>query len=395
MNILLLLVTTLVLLGAIVTFYYYLLVLASALKAKVPPEADTYHNICILIPAHDEEKTIEKTILSCLDIEYPTEKHKLVVLADNCGDRTAQLARKYDNVTVIERTSDKRGKGYALAYAFEECKKYCFDAYLVLDADCQISKGSLTEVNNSIHAGCLAMQLDDISANPDDSIFSYALSVGNKIENDYFYKPKSNLGLSVILRGTGMVLTRKLLEEIPWDSSSITEDIEYSIKLFEKKINIKYIPNEFVSSDFPVNKDQMNIQRNRWAKGNVGFGKKHALSLMVRGIKEKSLLLLDAGFSFLVISKPLVLFFVFSLTGILFAINAMVTNDLLKMELWIMVIILILNITYYLIGVISLGINRKRLFYLIFSPVVALKLILITIRSMVEKTNLWTKTPRN
>ena len=116
-----------------------------------------------------------------------------------------------------------------------------------------------------LRIGDRLLQANDAASNPDVNSMSYAVAVGNLIENELFYAPKSDLGMAVFLRGTGFVLHRDILEDFPWQAHSIAEDMEYGINLIKSKIRIRFVPEVKVSSNFPVQQDQLSIQRIRWA----------------------------------------------------------------------------------------------------------------------------------
>ena len=84
-----------------------------------------------------------------------------------------------------------------------------YDAYLILDADCVIDRHALVSFDMYFMKEAKLLQANDVIANPDDTAMSYALAVGNQLENEYFYAPKSFLRLSVFLRGTGMIIHRE------------------------------------------------------------------------------------------------------------------------------------------------------------------------------------------
>src|SRR5215472_12867440 len=96
------------------------------------------YNFAILIPAHDEEVLLGNLLESISALAYPKELRTVYVVADNCTDKTAELARVYDGVQVYERFDDvKRGKGFALEWIFQklEEKQLIHDAYVIIDAD--------------------------------------------------------------------------------------------------------------------------------------------------------------------------------------------------------------------------------------------------------------------
>jgi 1,2-diacylglycerol 3-beta-glucosyltransferase len=377
-------------------YYSFLAIISFAYKEKInPPQGNPANTFAIVIPAHDEEDIISMTLRSCLEIDYPKDMFRIFVVADNCTDSTAVIARSF-GAECLERNDDKnKGKGCALSWAFEKILPMGYDAFLVLDADCLIDNNSLKEFDKHIEDGHFVLQANDVTSNPDESFLSYVLGVGNVIENELFYVPKSILGLVVFLRGTGMVFHRKILEKYPWRARSITEDIEYTITLLRNDIHVKFIGNTRVLSKYPTTLEQVSIQRKRWATGNFDFGKTHALKLMKEGIFNRNVQLIDAGWTFLVLSRPLVLLelIISFITGILFFVINPGSRAVKYMTF--LVIIAAAQVIYFLAGMMLLGLNLQRIKLLSKIPYALGKLMMISLQSVLKFDNKsWSKTPR-
>src|SRR5215207_1638075 len=130
---------TLHLLTGIGGFYFALLTAATFLPhRRVFRSAPTKPRFAVLVPAHNEEHTLPNTLKSLEQLDYPLECYKVFVVADNCIDATAQVARGY-RCTVWERTvPERRAKGYALSWAFEQIPEE-YDAVVVVDADTEVA----------------------------------------------------------------------------------------------------------------------------------------------------------------------------------------------------------------------------------------------------------------
>jgi cellulose synthase/poly-beta-1,6-N-acetylglucosamine synthase-like glycosyltransferase len=349
----------------------------------------------IVIPAYNEENTLPTALESCSKLDYPKSMYEIFVIADNCSDKTGDIAKGY-GVNVLTRSDKKnRGKGFALTWAFEKILPNEHDAIIILDADCTIDSHALRVFDIHFDNGEKVLQSNDVVSNADESSISYVSAVGNMIENDLFYWPKSKLGLAVFLRGTGMVFAREILETYPWAANSIVEDVEYSINLFRHGINVVFIDNVVVASKFPANVEQLNIQRKRWASGNLSFGKYEAFKLIWQGIKSMDLVLLDAGWTFLTLSRPLAVFtLILALltSGILHFIYTSYESKLMFVFAIVLGFCLLF---YFLLGIVLFGLNKHRLKLLLNTPIVVFKLIVISLLGLtgVEK-ELWTKTPR-
>src|SRR5262249_33750666 len=97
-----------------------------------------YARFALLVPAHNEEAVIGKLLESLSELDYPADQYTVHIVADNCTDTTAELARASGYALVHERSDqEKRGKGFALSWLLEQLEKdqLTYDAYIVLDAD--------------------------------------------------------------------------------------------------------------------------------------------------------------------------------------------------------------------------------------------------------------------
>jgi len=380
-----------------VLYYFFLALVSLKKKDRAVNNGDSLKTrFAVVIPAHNEEESIEHTIRSCQALDYPKNLYDIYVIADNCTDRTAKIAWGID-VKVLERfDQDHLGKGFALEWAFSQLLLQNYASILVIDADCTIDSHALKIFDRYFAEGAHVLQANYVTSNPDDSPMSYALAVGNLTENDLFYAPKSRLGLSVFLRGTGMVFKAEILQKFPWKAHSIVEDVDYSLNLLEQGIRIYFVSEVKVVSEFPVNQKQLQVQRNRWAQGNLKFGKTHALRMLLKGLLKGNLKLADAGWTLLVISRPLVLFGTF--VGLVLALFSYWLDPGVfpkNLVIWDFILLFSL-IIYFGGGVILLGINIKRLIFLLQSPLWVVKLIVISLKGIFEHNKIgWIKTPRD
>ena len=150
----------------------YLLVLAIfARRCRLfPTERDATLRFNIVIPAHDEESGLAATIASLRALDYPTDRYRVLVVADNCCDGTARVAREAGAIVLERRDPDRRGKGYALAHAFEAIEKDgVADVIVVIDADSTASPNLLRAFAQRMEAGALAVQARYGVRNPEAS----------------------------------------------------------------------------------------------------------------------------------------------------------------------------------------------------------------------------------
>jgi hypothetical protein len=386
------------LLPAVACCAYYLFLAAVQLLAgerRQPSATTAAHTFAILIPAHDEEAALPATLAACAALDYPADRFTVYVVADNCADRTTQVAAA-GGAVVLERHDDRqRGKGPALAWALERVLPTRPDAVVVLDADCRLDRHALREFDERLSAGDAVLQASYVAANPEDSGISYAVAVGNVLENDLFYAPKSHLGLAVLLRGTGMVFRRDVLERHPWQACSVTEDTEYTLELLRAGLQVRFLPHTRVVSDFPAHAGQLRVQRQRWAAGNLRFGRAQALRLMAEGVVTGRGTLFDLGWTLLVLSRPLVLAEALAALLLAAACATLVPGPFSSGLLVAAVGVILLQGLYVGLGIVRLGVSARRLALLAGSAAALVRLLGITVRGLFGSRKLaWVRTPR-
>jgi cellulose synthase/poly-beta-1,6-N-acetylglucosamine synthase-like glycosyltransferase len=222
-----------------------------------------------VIPAHDVEAAIEGTLLSLRSIDYPSSLFDTVVVADNCSDRTADVAAA-SGATVYRRHDLSRpGKGHALAWAFErlQADRPGNDAFVLVDADCRASQNLLGAIESRLVDGARAVQVSYVVSNPESSWRSGLRSLAFAYTNTALPLGKSTLGLSAGLLGTGMAFSRLLLEECPWRAFSLTEDLEYHLQLVDRGERVVFAHEASVASAMPTFAEHAFTQELRWATG--------------------------------------------------------------------------------------------------------------------------------
>lgn len=382
--------------GGIVACYWLLALVALTTRAPGGARrAATYHRFLIIIPAHNEERSLARTLRSCLALSYPKERFEVCVVADNCSDRTAEIARQHGVDCLVREDRTQLGKGYALEFAFRRVNRRQHDAVLVLDADCVLSEDSLLEFNERLLAGDKVLQANFVASNPDVSVISYVLAVGNAIENDLFYAPLSRLGSTILLRGTGMVFHREVLERHPWTAFSVAEDAEYSLTLARSGIWVRLVEQAVVRSEYPCDLVQMTVQRRRHAAGNLRFARSQAVRLLWEGLRARRRTLIETGVTLLLLSRPLVLILVAAPLGLGSAAFLMRPAVSSRAVVTVAAVVMVCLVFYLLLGALLLGVTRRRARLLFSAPSVVLRLALIALGGVLGNGGeAWRRTPR-
>jgi 1,2-diacylglycerol 3-beta-glucosyltransferase len=278
----------------------YLAFLAVWSRAANPRAADRTTAFDIVVPAHDEQPVIAETVASLLAIDYPHDRFRVWVVADNCSDATATVAREA-GARVIERHDEvHRGKGYALAYAFERTDDGFGSAVVVVDADTLVSPNLLSAFSARLASGEACLQADYGVRNPDASWRTRLMKVAFTLNHVVRSLARERLGLSCGLRGNGMAFTRTTLARVPHNAFSIVEDIEYGLRLGQAGIRVAYVHDAHVWGEMVTGEAASRSQRHRWEAGRRTLRKKHGLPLLRAAWKRRSPLLLDLGLDLLV-----------------------------------------------------------------------------------------------
>jgi cellulose synthase/poly-beta-1,6-N-acetylglucosamine synthase-like glycosyltransferase len=364
------------------------------------PSSTTRQQFVILIPAPNEADGLLATLRSCRQLDYPPQQYQVIVIADNCQDATAQVARS-EGVTCWERhVPEQAGKGQAIAWALERLQHEPYDACLVLDADCRLTPSSLAIADYYLTRGDAVLQLNHCVTNPDDSSISYAAAVGRTLEYDFFFAPKSRLRLAVMLVGTGMIFRRELLERVPWRATSCAEDTEYTARLAENRQRVRFISNAHVLISAASSLEELLVQRRRWAAGNIAMGRRRILPLLARAVSQRNLLLADFAVTLLLQSRPLVLAHLLTveILGACFWLPGMVPSEYRDQVTSLQTAMLVLPLLYLLYitgGILGVGLTWRRCRLLLTTPRVVLQLMRIALLAIFAASpTRWERTPR-
>ncbi len=254
----------------------------------------------IVVPAHDEATGIGATVASLLALDYPPHLLRVFVVADNCSDDTAALARAAGARVFVRTDTTRRGKGYALAHAFQKLLTDALaDAIVVVDADTVVSPNLLRVFDARLEAGALAVQADYGVRNPDDNWRTRLMTIALATTHTLRSLARARLGVSCGLHGNGMCFSAALLKSVPYEAFSIVEDLEFGLRLGEAGYPVAYAGDAQVWGDIPAGEAASRTQRNRWEGGRFRLVRLHALRLLWRGIRGRDRVSLDLAFGLL------------------------------------------------------------------------------------------------
>lgn len=237
----------------------------------------------VLMPAHDEAAGIHVAIRSVQAALAPGDR--LLVVADNCSDDTAAVARSL-GAEVVERTdAQRRGKGYALAFGVDVLRASPPDVVTIVDADCRVSRHSLARLGASAVAlGRPAQALYLMRAPSGASLKQRVAAFAWRVKNYARPEGARRLGLPCALMGTGMAFPYALIEDAQLASGHLVEDMELGVNLALEGKGAEFCPRALVESDFPQSSEGARSQRTRWEHGHLEVIRTHAPRLLSRAI---------------------------------------------------------------------------------------------------------------
>jgi cellulose synthase/poly-beta-1,6-N-acetylglucosamine synthase-like glycosyltransferase len=328
---------------------------------------DSIHDIpqnkfCILIPAYNEELLLGRLLDSLHCIDYPRELYKLYVVADNCDDQTANIARTKEVTCLVRTNLDLRGKGYALSWALEQLSLDSFDAILIIDADNYVDSQILKELDNSFKQGACVIQCHNTLANPESSWFTRILYVVRVIDNTLVHYAKQKLGLSSFLMGNGMCISVCVLKRYPWGAFTLSEDFEYYTRLILNGIHIDFNYFAKVYHQESISLGQAYSQRSRWAAGKFYLMRRYAWPLLMHGVRQRRIKDIEASFIILLPHTSLL----FNLSLLIFVVSWLIRRSYIIL---ITSTILLLQIFYLIIGLFVAKASTKTIVSLLYAPI--------------------------
>lgn len=238
--------------------------------------------IAVVIPAHDEQESIGACLDSLFLCEEISGLAEVFVIADNCTDQTAGIARAR-GATVLERHDlEKRGKGHALLYAFERLLEQDFGAFLVIDADARVERNLIRECVSAFAQGAGALQCPYLVSNPDQSDSTRLLDLALRGFNLVRPKGRNRFGLSAGILGNGFGVSRATLEKVPYLAHSVVEDLEYHLSLVDAGIRVEFLGSTTVYGAMPTGGRGRATQRARWEGGRLRILRDRGYWLLAR-----------------------------------------------------------------------------------------------------------------
>lgn len=251
--------------------FFYVIVPLIFRKKKNAAEV-TDHRYAVLIAARNEEIVIGNLIESIHGQKYERSLITVFVVADNCTDNTAQIARSLGAVVYERFNKALVGKGYAMEYLLDRINDDygwdSFDGYFVFDADNVLDENYILEMNKTFSQGYSIVTGYRNSKNYGDNWISAGYGLWFLRESQYLNRSRMGLGTSCSIGGTGFMFSREILKKHGgWKFFLLTEDLEFTIKTVIDGERIGYCERAMLFDEQPTSFRQSWRQRLRWSKG--------------------------------------------------------------------------------------------------------------------------------
>lgn len=230
----------------------------------------------LLIPAHNEEKLISKTLKSVDRLE---DRVKTFVIADRCTDQTAKIASELGATVIKNETTHGIGKAGALQQGLQFISALPYERVAIIDADTVISSNLIKELQQ----GEIAQSLHHLEEK--DGVWNRLQRIKFRAACSVRPKARVALGFSAGILGNGFAFTRKLEQMIPFELNSITEDLEYHLKVVLKHKKVHLADQAYVISEIPPTRKASSTQATRWEMGRFQTAKKFVPSLIKSCLK--------------------------------------------------------------------------------------------------------------
>ena len=248
--------------------YQFIISITSLIKFKEKPMlTDKKHRFIIALPANNEEGVIGNLIKSLQMQDYDKSLYDIYVIADNCTDGTANVARENGAIVYERFDEDKKTKGYALNWFLDKMKdkKDEYDALLVFDADNVVDKNFLNVMNKKLCQGEVLVQGYRDIKNPTDTWVSGGYAIFYWTMNRLYHLARYNMGLSPLINGTAFMVKWDILIDEGWNTKTLTEDIEFALINISKGVKLGWAKDAIVYDEQPLTFKQSWKQRERWS----------------------------------------------------------------------------------------------------------------------------------
>ena len=370
--------------------------LCSLIKLKDKPYlTNKNHKFMAIIPAHNEEMVVSNLIESLKNQTYDKNLYDIYVIADNCTDNTANVARRAGAIVLERFDPVHKTKGYALQWFLKQKieENADYDAFFVFDADNIVDKDFIVNMNKKLCQGEDVVQGYRDIKNPTDNWITAGYALFYWTMHRLYHLARYNVGLSTLLNGTGFMVRFDVVKPNGWQTETLTEDIEFSLKRIIKGQKLGWATDAIVYDEQPTSFKQSWSQRSRWTVGHMQCMKRYTGELFNSVKEHKSLVTFD-GFLYIVGTTPMLV-----ITMLVLFINCAMyaAQSMTNLEF-------VINILRYLIptlllpigtAIVAMTLDRKpikpMLKGLLYYPLFMGTWVIINIKCLFKRETTWEK----
>ena len=352
------------------------------------------HKFMAIIPAHNEEMVIKNLVQSLREQDYPKDLYDIYVIADNCTDATAEIAKENGAIVYKRFDPEHKTKGYALNWFLKQKieENADYDAFCVFDADNVVDKNFIKNMNKKLCQGEEIVQGYRDIKNPTDSWISAGYAIFYWMMNRFYHLARYNLGLSPLINGTGFMVKFDVIKPNGWQTITLTEDIEFSLINISKGRRLGWATDAIVYDEQPVGFKQSWSQRSRWSVGHLQC-MKHYTKDLAKGVKDhKTLMNFDGLLYMMGIPMMILTFLLLGINTALYASEQMTGIELIYQYGRYLVATFIIPI---LTAVVVLLIDKRKIKPMIKGllcyPLFMGSWILINIKCLIKPDTKWEK----
>lgn len=376
--------------------YQFFYIFVGLLKKPKKFSAKKQHRFAVVVSARNESSVIGNLISSIRNQNYPQELVDIFIIADNCTDNTAEIARSAGAIVYERFNKEQVGKGYALDWMFNiiesEYADRNYEGYIIFDADNVLDPNYIAEMNKVFDNGYRIITSYRNSKNYDTNWITAGYSLWFLREAKYLNNARMQLGTSCAISGTGFLVSADVIRENNgWIHHLLTEDIEFTTDSIIHGEKIGYCADAILYDEQPTKFSQSYTQRLRWAKGFYQVFRNYGAKL-VKGVFKGSF----SCFDMLMTIMPAMLLTLISIAINIIAIPIGIINH--SNELMTLVSILVKTVAnfygmFFLLGLITTITEAdqihcskpKRVVYLFTFPLFMLTYVPIAIVALFRK----------
>jgi cellulose synthase/poly-beta-1,6-N-acetylglucosamine synthase-like glycosyltransferase len=370
-------------------------------RRRAPAVKRRTRRLAVVASAHNEAAVVGALIESLQRQRYPRERYDVFLIANNCSDATAVLARSA-GARVYERETGGRGtKGAALAWWWEQLgpARDAYDVVVVLDADNLAPPEFLAGINEEFNQwpAVAVVQARRLPKNPDTSLASRLDAVSELVSQSVGQAGRRAVGLSGFIIGSGTAYQREVFTALAGDyRGALNEDAEWQLRLALAGQRLRWTPDTVFYDEKTARFDQIERQRTRWLRGKLELIRLYAWPLLRAAVSRADPVCLDQ-LLFIVQPPRSLLLLALAGLGVLSAAVAWLLPEWswLLLPAWVWATALGLFAAAMLAGLALAGAPRGLYLALAGAPLFILRFVIATARALASpRRREWVPTQR-